>query len=173
MRAVGIASAGFLKVTTWFYRASAAVLVPLIVLLVSADVVLRYVFLAPLPWGNEITGYLLFLCFLTAIPYCTARDRHIRVSLFAELLPAWVQQCVRLVTGAAGMFVAGLILWQAGRDVPERYRFEDAAPISGLPLWPLSLVLALFAAITFLQFALEIATALARPATPEAEHRDP
>jgi len=150
------------RLATWFHGAVAAALLPAIVLLVTVDVVGRYAFSAPLPWGQEITGYLLLLSFIAAIPYCTARDKHLRVEVIYLALPRVGQRLVQLVTGLSGAAVCALVAWQAARDVPEKIRFEEVGPISGLPVWPLSAALALFAAIGMLQFGRRALVSLRR-----------
>lgn len=150
------------RIASWLHGFAAVALVPAIVVLVTFDVVARYSFSAPLPWGQEITGYLLLLSFLAAIPHCTARDKHLRVEMVYARMPAAAQRLVHLATGLAGALVCGLIAWQGLRDVPEKIRFEEAGPISGLPLWPLSAAIALFAAIGVLQFSARAAASLRR-----------
>lgn len=150
------------RLASWLHGAAALALVPAIVVLVTIDVVARYAFSAPLPWGQEITGYLLLLSFLAAIPHCTARDKHLRVAMLYERLPRLGQRLVYFAAGTSGAAVCALVAWQAVRDVPEKIRFEEAGPISGLPVWPLSAALALFAAFGLVQFGRRAAASLRR-----------
>lgn len=162
------------RLASWLHGAAAVALVPAIVVLVTADVVARYAFSAPLPWGQEITGYLLLLSFLAAIPECTARDKHLRVELLYVRLPHFGRRLVHFLAGVSGAMVCGLIAWQAVRDVPEKMRFEEAGPISGLPVWPLSAAIALCAALGLWQLGRRALASLRRlPAWDDAEPSEP
>lgn len=160
------------RLASWLHAAAAAALVPAIVVLVSVDVAARYAFSAPLAWAQEVTGYLLLLSFLAAIPHCTSRDKHLRVEMLYERLPQAGQRLAHFLTGACGALVCGLIAWQAVRDVPEKIRFEEAGPISGLPVWPLSAALALFGLIGLLQFLGRAAASVRRLPSWDEDRRE-
>ncbi len=56
-------------------------------LLVTADVVLRYVFNAPLSWGLEVSSHLLLLFFLLGLAQSFRAGDHISMELVAAHIP--------------------------------------------------------------------------------------
>ena len=72
------------RLSNLLHGAGSLVGIPLLITLVSVDVVLRYVFNAPLLWGNEIGALLLLLVFFASLPHCTNHGGHIRMELFYE-----------------------------------------------------------------------------------------
>jgi TRAP-type C4-dicarboxylate transport system permease small subunit len=71
-----------------------AILLGTITLVMTAQVVMRFVFQSPLTWSQELTLFLLiYLCYFSAdVVYY--RNEHISVEYFVELLPAWAQKIV-------------------------------------------------------------------------------
>lgn len=57
-------------------------------LILLNEVILRYVFKSPTIWAHETTIFLCGIAFIYGGLYCTARDRHIRVVLIYDNLPA-------------------------------------------------------------------------------------
>ncbi len=133
-----------------------AVLIPLIIVIVTADVFLRYVYSAPLHWGTEVTGLVLLLMFLFVVPYVTATDRHIKIDVVFGRLGIAGQRIVRSITALSGMLVSALLAWRSFHDIADQIRFEEVMPISGLPLWPLGIFITGFGALLFLQFTLQL-----------------
>lgn len=73
------------------------------------EVVLRYVFHSPTKWAHETTVFLCGIAFIYGGLYCAARDRHIRVVLLYDYVPAGVRRALDIVislicASAAGAF---------------------------------------------------------------------
>lgn len=58
-----------------------------ILTLTSIQVILRYVFSAPLPWGEEVTTHLLVWITFLGGAVVTRREEHIKVTFFVEWCP--------------------------------------------------------------------------------------
>jgi TRAP-type C4-dicarboxylate transport system permease small subunit len=58
-----------------------------ILFVTSLQVILRYVFSAPLPWGEEVTTNLLVWITFLGGGIVTRREAHIKVTYFVEFLP--------------------------------------------------------------------------------------
>lgn len=67
-------------------------------ILVFGGVALRYVFLSPVSFTEEVVGLLFSAGVFLAIPFLFAMDRNIRVSLIADRLPGRWQDALNLVS---------------------------------------------------------------------------
>jgi TRAP-type C4-dicarboxylate transport system permease small subunit len=70
------------------------ILLGAITLIMTAQVVMRFVFQSPLTWSQELTLFLLiYLCYFSAdVVYY--RDEHISVDYFVELMPSKLRKAV-------------------------------------------------------------------------------
>ena len=80
--------AAFARLDRWSARASHElfrlgiyVFQPALVILVTLDVVLRYVFDAPLQWARDVSGLFLLMAICAALPHAWDRSYHIRMDL--------------------------------------------------------------------------------------------
>lgn len=73
------------------------VLLALIVALVSANVLARYVFSASLSWGEELVGWLFIWFIWIAVSYVFRQDKHIEIAFLKEQLPEAIQRYLTLV----------------------------------------------------------------------------
>lgn len=85
------------------------ILLGTITLVMTAQVVMRFLFQSPLTWSQELTLFLLiYLCYFSAdVVYY--RNEHISVEYFVELLPPLAQKAVsifiNLLIGASLLFI--------------------------------------------------------------------
>jgi len=64
------------------YRVAVDAALPALMVLVSLDVILRYVFNSPLPWGRDVNGLLLLITIFSALPHAWDMGYHIRMEVF-------------------------------------------------------------------------------------------
>lgn len=77
------------------------VLLALIVALVCANVLARYVLNASLSWGEELVGWLFIWFIWMAVSYVFRQDRHIEIAFLKERLPEAAQRRLTLVVRLA------------------------------------------------------------------------
>lgn len=106
-----------------------------IMLIVGADVLMRYVLNSPFSWSYDLISiYLVPLSFFFALSATFRRNHHISVDILYLRYPEAVQRLCRLLVALLfGPFVFWMI-WLAALDAHERYVAGDA--ISGTILWP-------------------------------------
>lgn len=75
--------------------------------LVVSMVVARYVFNAPVFWGEESARFMMFFLVLIGSALALRLDHHPRLTLFADMLPAGLRRAVRL---AADTVVFGTLI---------------------------------------------------------------
>jgi TRAP-type C4-dicarboxylate transport system permease small subunit len=87
-----------------FLAAVAALTVLAMVTVVTADILLRNLTRAGLPWANEISEYTLYFITLLTAPWLLRRGRHVRIDLVLGAVPprlAWLMEALADVIGFA------------------------------------------------------------------------
>lgn len=72
----------------------------LMILLVTLQVVLRFVFKTGFSWGEEVARLLFVWMAFSSFGYLTRGSRHVRVGFFRELFPEQVQKAILIVCDA-------------------------------------------------------------------------
>ena len=91
--------------------ALAALLLLAMVLLVTADIVLRNLTRGSISWANEVTEYALYLTTLLTAPWLLRRGQHVRIDMILALVPprlAWVMEAAADIVGLAASLV---LIW--------------------------------------------------------------
>ena len=109
---------------------------PALVVLVTLDVALRYLFNAPLQWGRDANGLLLLMTIFCALPHAWDRAYHIRMEVFYIRLTSARRRAVDVLASVAGIVVFGLMAVQAARFVPFMMGTGETGEDLELPLWP-------------------------------------
>src|ERR1041384_477065 len=130
--------------------AVAALLLLAMVLLVTADIVLRNTARFGFAWANEITEYALYLTTLLTAPWLLRRGQHVRIDMALVYLPprvAWLCEAVADLIGLAASLVLvwyGTILTVHSARLPSLTIKNLVFPEWWL-LWPLPLCFAMLA----------------------------
>lgn len=77
------------------------------------EVVLRYVFASPTIWAHETTVFLCAIAFIFGGLLCASRDRHIRVVLVYDYLPAGLRRIFDIVISAVCALSSAAFAWAA------------------------------------------------------------
>lgn len=124
---------------------------PALVVLVSTDVTLRYVFNAPLQWARDVNGLLLLLSIFCGLPYAWDRGYHIRMEIFYVRVGRERRRLLDVITAVAGIVFFGLMAVQAARYVPFMIRTNETGEDLLLPIWPFMAILAFCSLIMVLR----------------------
>jgi TRAP-type C4-dicarboxylate transport system permease small subunit len=82
----------------------AALILLAMVVMVTADIVLRNSLGAGLAWANEVSEYALYFMTLLTAPWLLRRGQHVRLDIILTLVPprvAWLMEAVSDVLGLA------------------------------------------------------------------------
>ena len=74
------------------------------VVMVTADIILRNLTRTGFPWANEVSEYALYLTTLLTAPWLLRRGQHVRIDLVLTLMPvriAWLMEALADVLGFA------------------------------------------------------------------------
>ena len=134
-----------------FLAIVAALTLLAMVIMVTADIILRNLTRTGFPWANEVSEYALYVITLLTAPWLLRRGQHVRIDLVLTLVPvraAWVMEAVGDVVG----FVVCLVMMRYGLKMTIDSAVLDSITIKNLVfpewwlLWPLPTCFALLAA---------------------------
>jgi TRAP-type transport system small permease protein len=140
----------FAKLLNAFAVLAALILLAMVVM-VSADIILRNVTRVGFPWANEVSEYALYLTTLLTAPWLLRRGQHVRIDLVLTLMPAriaWLMEALADVLG----FAVCLIMMRYGIKMTIDSAALGSITIKNLVfpewwlLWPLPVCFALLAA---------------------------
>lgn len=107
-----------------------------IMLIVVADVVLRYAFASPLFFAYDlISMYLVVLLFFLSISRTLHHHGHVAIDLFQPFLPMRLRHAGEALCYAAGTVVMALIAWRLSERTHVAF-LEDQVTATTIP-WPI------------------------------------
>ena len=113
----------------------AGVTLALVMILVSADSLGRYLFNAPIDIQFELTqNHLLVMATVLAYSWGVREGAHMRVEFVVSHLPAWMQRLVVVMSSAAAAAIFGGVTYYSGIDVIEAWRNNEMT--MGVIDWP-------------------------------------
>ena len=131
------------RVSWELFRLGIYVALPALVVLVSTDVTLRYVFNAPLQWARDVNGLLLLVSIFCAMPHAWDRAYHIRMEIFYNRVAREKRRRLDVLASVAGIVFFGFMAVQAARYVPFMIQTNETGEDLLLPIWPAMAFLAL------------------------------
>ena len=120
------------------------------VIMVTADIILRNFTRTGFPWANEVSEYALYVITLLTAPWLLRRGQHVRIDLVLTLVPvrlAWLMEAVGDVVG----FAVCLVMMRYGLKMTLDSAMLGSITIKNLVfpewwlLWPLPVCFALLA----------------------------
>jgi TRAP-type C4-dicarboxylate transport system permease small subunit len=124
------------RVSREMFRFGIYVTMPALVLLVTTDVALRYVFNAPLQWARDVNGVLLLIGIFCALPHAWDRAYHIRMEVFYTRFSETKRRLADVLSAVSGIIVFGFMAVQAARFVPFMIQTGETGEDWEFVLWP-------------------------------------
>lgn len=117
-------------------RFAAYITLPTLMLLVTVDVAMRYLFDAPIRWAGDANGLLLLVTVFSALPRAWDEGYHIRMEILYGRLKGRARRLADVAAAAVGVsfFVAMGI--QALRFAPYMARTGETGQDLLIPVWP-------------------------------------
>ncbi len=131
----------------WCHDFGTLVILPLMVLIITSDVVARYFFNAPLLWGEELNGLLLFLLLMLSMTYAWDMQKHIRMELLYVRLRGGWRAAADIVSGISGGIFFGALGWQSLRDIEYMRKTHESSEVLQVPLWPFRALLVVISVV--------------------------
>lgn len=157
------------KLSTTFHWIGVYIGIPVLIVILSIDVSLRYIFNSPLIWGSEVSALILSVVFFAGLPQVTQQHGHIRMDMLYRLMNPKIRGITDAVTGLCGAVFALLLTYQSLKSALEMYRWNEGAEMIDIPDWPFALLAGICGLILTAQFLIQIV----RPffgSSPEMNH---
>lgn len=108
-----------------------------VMLIVTCDVVLRYLFVQPLVWAYDVVGlYMMAAMFFLALPYSLRQHAHISVDVLVHRIPIRVRHAIEALGYALTTGILGVLVWLTfGRLVEGYVNGEIVDGAVSLPSW--------------------------------------
>jgi len=130
---------------------AAALTLLAMVVMVTADILLRNLTRTGFAWSNEISEYALYVITLLTAPWLLRRGQHVRIDLVLTLVPARVAWLMEAASDVLG-FAVCLVMMRYGLKMSIDSALLGSITIKNLVfpewwlLWPLPVCFALLAA---------------------------
>ncbi len=150
----------------------AAGLVLVMIFPTTLDVILRYIFNAPLPEMFQLTEFMMVAVVYLAIAYVQQLKDHIKIEIATQWLPPMVQELLDLFGFLVGLVIFTIITWQTGRLAWEAWETQDyTMGIVQFPLWPAKSILPIGVGLFCLRLLLDILIGLFQWVHSFGEHK--
>jgi TRAP-type C4-dicarboxylate transport system permease small subunit len=125
--------------------------------LVTADVIRRRLFNAPLIYADEVAGYLLVLVTMLGLGYTLKEEGHIQVMLVIQRLSARQRTILRLIWCVIGIVYATILLIYTGQLAWESFTLKAFSPTpSQLPIYPFQVLMPIGCVLLLFQLVMEL-----------------
>jgi TRAP-type C4-dicarboxylate transport system permease small subunit len=143
-RFFGVLSFGLHKIGTIVFLTA-------MVFLITMEVLLRYVFKAPLLWGKDLNGLLLLLVFFSVISFTWDARRHIRMEILYMRFGKKGKAFVDILAALTGMIIFGMLGIKSIEVIPYMMTTHETPEFLPVPLWPFSAFMAFCSFLLFIQ----------------------
>lgn len=131
------------KTSRWLYNFGVYGSLPALFLLVTLEVILRYVFNAPLQWSRDANGLLLLMTLFSALPHAWDRGFHIRMEvIYTRLSPEW-QSLANVLSALASLVFFFLLTIQAFLFSRYMLLTTETGEDLNVQLWPFMMFIGL------------------------------
>ena len=137
------------------------------VMVVSAQVFLRYGFNTSLDWGEDIARLLFVWSIFLAIPLGVKEGAHIGIELVVKLFPEIAQRALTRVMAALGIVLMGVVCWQAARLVVDQW--DENLPTLDVSVALFIVPVCIGAALSILHLTRQAITGIAARSSGSAE----
>ena len=148
-------------------RALVVVTMSGMVVVVSAQVLLRYGFNMSLDWGEDIARLLFVWTIFLAIPLGVKEGAHIGIELLVRAFPEIGQRALTRLMAALSIVLMGVVCWQAALLVVEQW--DENLPTVDISVALFIVPVCVGAALSILHLAEQAITGAAAHAAASAE----
>jgi TRAP-type C4-dicarboxylate transport system permease small subunit len=114
-------------------------------MLTVTDVVLRYVFSAPIRGALDLSKMLLLLTVFSAVPYCAQQRGHVAIDLFVVGLGARANGVIAAFVALPGVLILTILSWQSINAASLASMLGSATNLLLIPFAPFHWLIALSA----------------------------
>jgi len=126
----------------WFDYGGAGFLFVLMVL-VMAHVIGRYIFAFPVPGSVELIEFLMVLVVFLGFAECAVQRGNVSVDLFVDRLPKKAQAVIDTVTCFLSIGIVSLITWQSAVQAKVLWQSGHVSGVLHIPHYPFAILMVL------------------------------
>lgn len=115
-----------------------------------ADVIGRYLFLAPLPAAYEIISLMMPAVIFCAMPLTVLRQGHVTIDLLDGVTPQRIVPARDTLVHFCSAAALILVTWRLAVRAGDQFEYEDVSDQLWLPLWPFSTAMAILCSLAAL-----------------------
>lgn len=141
--------------------AIAGITLLILVGVVTAGVIARYVFSRPIIGGNEVIQFLSVTVVMLALPHCTASNGHVRADVLDKALGHYGRLFGDVLARVLSVAALAVLAHRAFDHMADSRQFGDVTNMLGLPVWPLYGIVLAGVAISAVVMVVQIVAALA------------
>jgi TRAP-type C4-dicarboxylate transport system permease small subunit len=106
-----------------------------VVMLITADVLMRFFFNQPQLFVDEVASFLEVLIIFGGLAYTFRTGGHVRVDLVTGRLPGAARAWLRLLGLLIGLAFLGAVIWTTAQSALTAYRYGRVSTVMLYPLW--------------------------------------
>ncbi len=133
----------------WF---AAVICIPAMTIVITVDVVMRYVFNAPFDWSIEFNEACLLVILFGSLPYTTKVNGHIRMELIYRTCKGGALRLANALWAMAGLFFSTLLAIRTANEIPFLIKIHKYTEFLGIPVWALRCIVLVSAVLMALYF---------------------
>ena len=137
----------------WAEYVFVCILLTAIVVLVSAQVVSRYILQNSLSWSEELNRALFIYLVLVGVSIGVRQGSHMGLHFLTRRLPFVARHALEILMWAAALTLCFIIFQQSLSLVDTQRKFSQTSPATNLPIWWFTLAIPLGMGLTILRIA--------------------
>jgi TRAP-type C4-dicarboxylate transport system permease small subunit len=145
------------RISQWIRLVSQGTLF-IMIFLVTAGVIARYIFNSPLKGDMEIQELMMVLIVFLALPFCQLEKGNVYVEIVANRFKGWTKEFFHSLVYLLGFFIIALIVWQMGeRAINGFTEFHRHVTLTlWIPITPFVLIATIGLALMGLEWLIEL-----------------
>jgi TRAP-type C4-dicarboxylate transport system permease small subunit len=158
---------GALNRVVKFSAAISSVIIFVMMFMITADVIMRYVFNSPIQGTFELSEFCLVWIVFLSIAYIQSHKGHIKIDIATSWMPMKGQMILDIFSYFLGIAFFAIVFWQSGKMAWNAWVIKDhTMGLVEFPLWPAKFLVPYGAGLICLQFLSNIVQDISRILSP-------
>ena len=141
---------------TRFINAIGVCCLACMMMLITADVFLRFFFNLPIEGSLEMIRFILVLTILFGIPYATARKQHITIDIITSKLSAKTRSVQESIVLLIALIFSIIVIWRTTLFAMKQYKINWITVVLEMPYYPFILAVAFGFALMACVFCIQL-----------------
>lgn len=133
---------------TRFVNAIGVFFLTMMMLVITVDVLSRYLFNLPIEGSLEIIRFVLVLTILFGIPYTTTRKQHVSIDIVTSKLSPWLRSRLESIMILISLLLVIVVVWRAIRYALLKNSMNEISAVLQIPFSPFVFAVAFGFALT-------------------------